>query len=357
MKATPPTLVELSLEATINNFGESPFYPEERLNRKLTSQFHSMLPTDTSLSAASYVENEEYWKRSCKGRGVIRTNTSGEEVSYKRMFFELQMQHILKELSRDTISETLTPFADHINTLSLSSLKHDFPVDAVCFNLPNLTKIELHYGTDCRGSTRFAGLAKAISSSPCLTSLVIKESQINDDDLGSIFGDTTDSTILHLDLSHNKLTSKGMALIADKFLLLTSVLSSLDLSGNSIDKKGGEVLGKCLVENESLLSLNLRLNKLGDEGGESLFQGLIENKTIRHVNTSANKLGSKSAAVLSQLLSSSRDIESVILSSNAFSEDNLKVLLQYKSCSVDTRSNDYLIDEMSSLASEVPCSK
>ena len=135
-------------------------------------------------------------------------------------------------------------------------------------------------------------------------------------------------TLLHLDLSHNKITSQGARVIAERLIAPSeSILTSLELSGNTISSEGASIIGQAIATNESLLSLTLRLNNIGDEGGKDLFEGL-QNSTLRHLNVAANKLGSSSAIALLKMLEEPQNcaLESIVLVSNLFTEGEMAAL-------------------------------
>ena len=359
-----PSLVELALDETIKSFslGRASFRAEASLKPEIASAFYARLPLPTNENLgtiAAYVENDNYWKRACNPKG-----NKGDEhgLSHKRMFFEVHgVQNILQageKEGQEAIIENMRPFADYIHTVKLCGPRSQFPFDLICNNLSNLTNINLKHAS---GLNLKESIPKAIASSPLLTTLVLSESQINDDDIVLMVDNLADSsTLLHLDLSHNKITSTKA--IADKLIAPSkSILSCLDLSGNKISSDGASIMGGALATNESLLSLTLRLNNIGDEGGKDLFEGLAQNATLRHLNMSANKLASSSANALLQVLEKKLQdctLESIILTSNAFSEEELMCLSQCKKCFIDVRTScEPAKNGNGTLASEMPCSK
>ncbi|KAL7536988.1 hypothetical protein ACHAXR_007523 [Thalassiosira sp. AJA248-18] len=359
-----PSLVELSLDETVKSF-PPPLRVECVLKPDIALILCRKLPPPTNQNLgvmATYVENDEFWKRACN-----KGHTMGEDhVLHKRMFFEQQLEGILKAggvegQDPEAIIAKMQPIADYIHTVSISSMMSHFPIDVVCSNLPNLMNINLKHAFSLVTS-----IPKALAASPFLTTLILKESQISDDDLVLMLDPLVDSSaLLHLDLGHNKITSQGTKGIADRLIASSeSILSCLDLSGNKISSEGASALGLALVTNESLLSLTLRLNNIGDEGGKDLFEGLVQNSTLRHLNLSANKLGSSSAMALLDVLTENKSedcaLESIALTSNEFSEEELLRLSQNKTCYVDIRADTSEKNEPNgngSLASEMPCSK
>ena len=220
----------------------------------------------------------------------------------------------------------------------------------------NLMNINLKHASDLAGR-----IPRSIASSPFLTTLAISQSHIADDDVKLILDNIGESPLLlHLDLSHNKITSKGARAITEMLVAPSeSILACLDISGNKISSEGASIMGQALATNESLLSLTLRLNSIGDEGGKDLFEGLKQNATLRHLNLSANKLGSSSAMNLLKLLdekaSPDCELDSIVLTSNEFAEEEVGCLSQCKVCYVDVRTScDPAKNGNESLASEMP---
>mmetsp|Transcript_33172 Transcript_33172/g.48694 ORF Transcript_33172/g.48694 Transcript_33172/m.48694 type:complete len:295 (+) Transcript_33172:163-1047(+) len=233
------------------------------------------------------------------------------------------------------------------------------PIDKVCSILPNLSTLNLQYA-----STKILGsggnrnssmtydrnkigmklsdtdsLRKTIASSSTLSSLIITNSQINDDAIRLLVNglSTSDiSTLIHIDVSHNQITTNGVRLLTKKFLdteedinssNTTPVLSSLDVSDNRIHAEGGRAIGRILRHNTTLLSLNLRLNRLEDEGGRMIMEGLRENGTLRHLNLSSNALGSQFASALASVLEyGTCQLSSIDLSSNCLCEEDLSIV-------------------------------
>ena len=365
------SLVELSLDKVINNFDQAPFRAKECLSPQVAKDFYNKLPlpsqnVDKIHTLATFVDSDEYWKRACKSKG------KGGKVEehghcHKRMFFELQLQDLLlseESLFQETIVERLKPFADCIYILRLSGVRHSFPLDVVTTNLPNLMSIDLKKVSGLKDS-----IPKAIASSPFLLSLLLTETQLTDADVTLIIENLTQSqTLLHLDLSHNKITSTGVSTICETLVAPadSSILSNLDLSGNNISSEGASVIGQALATNESLISLNLRLNNIGDEDGAILLQGLSKNTTLNHLNMAANKLGSMSVKALLQVLEKRLEseetdccaLESVVLTSNKFAHEDMVLLsqCQCETCFVDVRStSEPRKPSYEMLASVVPC--
>jgi hypothetical protein len=345
------SLADLAFNRTVATFEAAPFHAEKHLKTETAKQFFARLNTALPPAVgAIFIQNEEYWKRACQDTGKP-LGRDGHCISYKQGFFELFIQEVVDSYSNDSeLLEAIKPFSDYIHTLHLDSLFHEFPLELLCAHLPNLSKLELKYSHKYEAG-RFQALGSAITSSPFLVSLMLKDTGIKDNDIASIF--ENQCNLSHLDLSHNQITSQGVALLVNKFISPSSLLNSLDLSGNKICQVGASTIGAALADNESLLSLNLGLNHIGDKGGVGLLQGIKQNRTLRHINISANKLGSESASAISHVVSLNGSLESIVLTSNAFSEDDLKELRRHKICIIGTPVT-LATNNIGSLASEVP---
>mmetsp|Transcript_14052 Transcript_14052/g.43667 ORF Transcript_14052/g.43667 Transcript_14052/m.43667 type:complete len:96 (-) Transcript_14052:650-937(-) len=78
-------------------------------------------------------------------------------------------------------------------------------------------------------------LAKSISQSESLTTLILQSNLIDDDLLRMLMtGLIKSSQITSLDLAHNKITNHGVRLLS-KLLDKSSVLTSLNLADNQIN--------------------------------------------------------------------------------------------------------------------------
>merc|ERR1711907_740075 len=135
-------------------------------------------------------------------------------------------------------------------------------------------------------------LAKSISQSESLTTLILQSNLIDDDLLRMLMtGLIKSSQITSLDLAHNKITNHGVRLLS-KLLDKSSVLTSLNLADNQINTEGGRYLGRALRANESLVDMNLRLNRLMDDGGRMLLEGLCDTCKIMlmHILAEGNLL-------------------------------------------------------------------
>ncbi len=224
----------------------------------------------------------------------------------------------------------------------MPACSREFPLDKVCSQLPNLNAIDVRYDLATSSHSPLESVPRALSVASNLVSLTLQDSNLTDNDVATMFdnGSCRNDTILNLNLSHNNITSTGLAVIVKAFLAPPeSALCSLELMGNKIESEGGSVLGDSLAANESLLTLNLRLNNLGDLGGSALLDSLWKNATLRYLNLSGNNLASSSANSLVKMLESndSLSLEAVIITSNPFSEEDEEAIKSCDRCFLDVR--------------------
>ena len=362
----------------------------------LTGAVMAELPLDElDLSVgAEHLHCENYWKRRCMRRFGGATGAgcdiSEHGLSWKRLFFERHLWRMLEDYrpldgegSAESLLEkvrgilgplelippspfvSLLPFSsrsfhvkkrnfrsfirvkvqayqDFVFSLVLRKAPVDLPLDAICSALPNLSTLDVRYGSTAgegigynrlsagMGPSDAATLGSALVASASLTSLLLRNGRLNDDAVriltSCLRGTAAPSLLAHLDVSHNKITTNGMRLLVQTFAEAPggSALYSLDLSDNCIHAEGGRALGRLLRSNTVLTSLSVGLNRLEDAGGRMLLEGLMENSTLRQLNLSANALGSESAEVLAAVLErKTTRLEAVDLSSNLLSEEDV----------------------------------
>lgn len=217
-------------------------------------------------------------------------------------------------------------------------------------------------------------LSEALQTTTYLCSLTLSNSQIDDDKIRILVAGLNKNsgrndlvlrnTLVYLDVSHNKITTDGLRLLAIYFLeedcrndhegdtelgkvchKREPLLVNLNAADNCIHAEGGRTIGRLLRNNKSLVNLDLRLNRLGDSGCQFVIEGLKQNDTLKILNLASNGLASLSITTLSTLLKgfsedlkinskgdraenySSNGLESIDLSSNDLSDDDLIILV------------------------------
>lgn len=304
--------------------------------------------------AALYVFDENYWKRRCIEKlGWLNCQLIEHGLTWKQLFFE---HHVAKRLEEFEVPESerganappsaaftqllgfLTACQDYVFTLQVKQLLSHPDMQAVCACLPNLTCLDVTYGVRSIGMqyermlfgmkiSDAGSLAKTIQGATCLTTAILQCNLIDDDLLRMLMtGLIKNTTITHLDVSHNKITNHGARLLS-KLLSEKSVLTALNLADNQIHAEGGRYLGRALRSNDSLEILNLRLNRLTDEGGRMLLEGLRDNTALSCLNLSGNSIASDSCSTLGILLQQpSQKLAVLDLSCNELQVEDLRLL-------------------------------
>ena len=287
----------------------------EKLLPRLVDQLSLSLPVNVS---SAFVHSESYWKRCClEGKGWKNCQISEHGLTWKQTFFEKFIEEELENFDPnvhdiDELRMKLEAAEDYVFNLTIKQLMSHMDLSHIFSRLPNPSKMELTYGVKqikMNYERSLFGmkisdadsLKQCIKTTDVLTTLMLPANLIDDDLLRQLMGGLiNNSTITHLDFSHNKITNHGARLLA-KLLGSRSVLTCLNLADNQIHAEGGKYLGRALRRNESLIELNLRLNRLTDHGGKALLQGLRDNGSLQLLNLSANSLSSESAEELSIL--------------------------------------------------------
>ena len=96
------------------------------------------------------------------------------------------------------------------------------------------------------------------------------------------------ASIVHLDLSRNRLRDKGAAAVV-KVLAGNSSIKRLQLEHNGIGDPGAAALGDLLRKHSSITDVNLRKNAFTDTGARALVVALHENHAIQQLDISKNK--------------------------------------------------------------------
>jgi len=311
------SLVNKCIRTIAVNFDKNPNIDglPEKLLPKLVDQLSLTLPVNIS---AAFIHSESYWKRCCiEGKGWRNCQIAEHGLTWKQTFFEKFIEEELETFDPnvhdiDELRSKLEAAEDYVFNLTIKQLMSHMDLSHIFSRLPNLSKLELTYGVKqikMNYERSLFGmkisdadsLKQCIKTTDVLTTLMLPANLIDDDLLRQLMGGLiNNSTITHLDFSHNKITNHGARLLA-KLLGSRSVLTCLNLADNQIHAEGGKYLGRALRRNESLIELNLRLNRLTDNGGKALLQGLRDNGSLQLLNLSANSLAEQSADELSTL--------------------------------------------------------
>ena len=189
---------------------------------------------------------------------------------------------------------------------------------------------------DCMSVGYFLALVCRNSSK-----LRVKLSQcgINDNSFGLMMGELSKHAeacpadalhgVTELDIRHNKIGDKGIALISTA-LHKNTTLTKFNINGCNMSVDGAESLARALTVNKTLQELDVSLNNIGDKGialistalqrnttmtklricqcnmsdggAESLVRALTVNKNLQELDVSLNYIGGKGIALISTTL-------------------------------------------------------
>ncbi|KAB0397861.1 hypothetical protein E2I00_004490 [Balaenoptera physalus] len=277
--AIVPLLTELCIQHIVKNFQHNPILkqlpPEHQ--KKVLNHLSPDLPLAVT---ANLIEDESYWRRCCTQRWPV-CHVDEHGGSWKRMFFELHLENLLKHF----IPSTTDP--------------------EVILNLLPLCRNYVH----------------------TIQIFRLTRSKVDDDKARILICSLLDHAALEeLDLSHNLIGDRGARAAAK--LLGHSRLRVLNLANNQVRAPGAQSLAHALAHNSDLVSLNLRLNCIEDEGGQALAHALQTNKCLTTLHLGGNELSEPTATLLSQVLSINTTLTSINLSCNRIGPDGGKQLLE-----------------------------
>lgn len=357
--ATVPRLIDICVKHIVGNFADNPLLDE--LKPKHKDKVLEALATDLPLRiTAPLVSDEGYWKRCCKARWAV-CDTDQYGSSWKRMFFERNMEDLIESFVPEStelteIAETLELSQDFIKRLRIrqllpqikdvtaaapqeeeisdmgsdtgtdETLDH-FDFGLIINQLPNLVEISITYGVrNCGMNFEWSLfeftqkdcilLAKAVKACTHLEVLRLQRCQIEDERARLIISHLLEHPSLRiLDLSHNRIGDKTGRAVG-KLLSGNKVLEEVHLCDNSIRAEGASAIAFSLKKNTTLRVLNMKLNRIGDEGGRNMCQALMKTNTLLHIDLSSNGLGEHVAANLAEVLSTNQSLEHIVIACN-----------------------------------------
>ncbi|XP_076463515.1 dynein regulatory complex subunit 5-like [Babylonia areolata] len=366
--ATVPLLTELNIRHIVENFANNSDVLGNLLPRHQKTVL-GRISTTLPLKVTSLLDDEGYWQRCCKARWDI-CDVSAYGDSWKRMFFERNLQQIIEHFIPETtdpteLNETLKLSAEYVKKISVRQLLppvreapkgpdfddgsdagSDAGDEPECdhFNfapvlkaLPGLEELHLTYGVrDCGMNFEWnlfqftardcLQLAQCVAACKTLKVFRLHRSKVDDDKVRVLISHILDHPgLVELDLSNNLIGDRGARAVG-KFLNNHSQLVRLSLNDNQVRFAGAQAIAHALTKNTTLRYLNLRLNRLGDEGGQAICRALLKNSTLTEVNLSSNDMAEPTAAILSQVVMQNSTVKSLDLSCNRLGPDGGKQL-------------------------------
>ncbi|XP_059877611.1 dynein regulatory complex subunit 5 [Delphinus delphis] len=368
--AIVPLLTELCIQHIVKNFQNNPILkqllPEHQ--KKVLNQLSPDLPLAVT---ANLIEDENYWRRCCTQRWPV-CHVDEHGGSWKRMFFELHLENLLKHFIPGTTDpevilsllplcrnyvrtirvdqflppvQLLTPLrgGDQSDSSSEGEMEEElamghYQLGDLVAGLSHLEELDLVYGVkDCGMNFEWNlflftyrdchSLAATVKACHTLKIFRLTRSKVDDDKARILICSLLDHAALEeLDLSHNLIGDRGARAAAK--LLGHSRLRVLNLANNQVRAPGAQSLAHALAHNSNLVSLSLRLNCIEDEGGQALAHALQTNKCLTTLHLGGNELSEPTATLLSQVLSINTTLTSINLSCNHIGLDGGKQLLE-----------------------------
>jgi hypothetical protein len=124
-------------------------------------------------------------------------------------------------------------------------------------------------------------------------------------------------TITSLDLTGNRITSKGAAAIVDAFSRSRRAVKTWSFGGNLIDDEGAQHLAQAISAGAAVTSLDLSRNHVSSRGAQALASCLGKTETLVHLSLAHNKIGESGCASLANAFAESFSIITLDLSSVA----------------------------------------
>lgn len=181
------------------------------------------------------------------------------------------------------------------------------------------TSVDLSYPGD-EGKLGIEGsrmISKILSNNANLTTLNLSGHSIEDTGVAYIMNALSTAPFLKiLDLSNNKIGIAGAHSISHT-LTDHMHLKELNLEWNNIGNAGMASIGNSLLVNKSLQKLNVSLNYIKDEGVEPFGKVLTANSTLQELNLSNNEIGNKGVKMISCGLKNNSSLEVLYLSNNS----------------------------------------
>jgi len=153
---------------------------------------------------------------------------------------------------------------------------------------------------------------------PAFTSISLSREKLTDGDIVPLLGALRiNKTVTTLNLSHNRISSKGASSIATS-LTGTSVLREVDVSGNHLGDGGIRHLSEALPYAKSLKVLELEENSITDAGVLSLAETINES-SLERLNLNGNQIGDAASSLFKHLASNEK-MTTLELNSNKISD-------------------------------------
>ena len=126
-------------------------------------------------------------------------------------------------------------------------------------------------------------------------------------DVSMIGGNVDDECVEMLADGVNFMSSEGLKDVG---------ISTLEISGGNITKRGAITLAKVLKENTTLQYVHVSHNSIGDGGATALAEMLKENRELQKLNVSSNSIGDGGASALAEMLNGNSTLQQLDVNGN-----------------------------------------
>ena len=314
-------LSEIALKVVSSNFLLYKTLPN--LPEQYKEKVYDMMSVNYHIEETfPVIDYEPFWRRSCESH-FKSDDCSINGNSWKQCYAENYVKDLISTYNSKTKSESdlqsLIKICQmvkyYIFNLDIPTFSCDFDISYIPQFFANLTTLNLKYSPVLQEKTqvdifskklepikeeytefgiRIPDLKKfciSITELSYFLSLSLQGNLVDDEMIKWLVpGLITNQTLRYLDLSSNKITSKGMIKIAS-YLIRTRALLTLDLSNNLITGEASFAVGLVIKENTRLKVLKLAMNRFDDESAGRIVKMLAKNVYLDELDLSTNKLG------------------------------------------------------------------
>lgn len=323
------------------------------------------LPVTLPLQiTTNLIDDENYWKRSCKDRWPLILPDFERKETWKQVFFENHFKSIIEFYlpNSNSSSEKNSDSEKKINVerpknmadiISLANLAKNYifklnieqllpnanneinnehlSFDELLPHLTNLEELRLTYQVKNCGMNFEWGLfdftendctklAKGIlASKNNLRKIALTKSSLKCDLTRTFCAYMLkNDTLRELDLSRNEIGDRGARGVAKLAFTLPNLIC-LKLGDNRIGNDGCKAIAAALSrETCKLEELHLNSNAFNDEASSILFMSLARNIVLKKLNLAANQVGEISIQAFGQICTSVCVLKWLNLSGNEF---------------------------------------
>ncbi|KAG0051211.1 hypothetical protein BGZ83_003996 [Gryganskiella cystojenkinii] len=312
-------------------------------------QFDEQLGRITITLKSSFAATE-FFNAFNKARGVVelavdltnecsRNDLEGLEDALKRSRVSI-LRLGLQELRASFGSKLLSATARY-NALSrirqfpnMKIIHFVLPRDAIkTLSFPSkksshLCKLYVDMHPRLFGEKELQVLSEELKTDSILTTLNMQGNSISDNGARTLAKALkTNMTLTTLNLQGNSINDSGAQALA-KALKTNITLTALNLQGNSINDNGAQALATALKTNRALTTLDLWENSISDNGAQALAEALMANSTLTSLNLCKNSVGNNGVKVLAEALKTNSTLISLDVSVNSISNNGAQALAE-----------------------------